>query len=233
MNGEQQQVWRVFLAGDSTVQSYREEADRPLAGWGQKIGDYFNENVQFFNHAMGGRSSKSFISEGRLEVILQQLQAGDYLFIQFAHNDEKSEDERRYTEPYTSYQECLRVYVNEARNRGAIPVLISPVERMKFNEAGRIDRSHGEYPAAMEQLAQEMDVLYIDLHRKSIRLFQQMGEEALKRTFLWLKPGEYAAYPDGIEDRTHFCLEGAYQIAGLVVEGIQELDLPFRHGLVK
>lgn len=214
----------VYLAGDSTMQSYT--ADRaPLAGWGQMLGAYFTEKVTIRNHAMSGRSSKSFIDEGRLNPILGEIAAGDYLFIQFAHNDENTGDPSRYTEPNTTFVAHLKQYIDGARAKGAHPVLITPMERRSFSGV-KVKPSHGSYPAAMIRLGEEEKIPVIPLYEKSIALLERLGEEQSKSLFLWLEPGEHVNYPEGIRDNTHFNERGAAEMAKLVVQGIRELKLP-------
>lgn len=223
----------VYLAGDSTVSSY-ESTLAPRMGWGQVFGLYFDEKIVVKNEASSGRSSKSFIDEGRLEAILDQIEQGDYLFIQFGHNDEKMEDPARYTEPFSTYKSYLKQYIDGARAKKAIPVLVTPVERRRFTEEGIARDSHGEYPAAMKELAHEENVPVIDLTAKSKALFQELGPEGTKEVFLWLDAGEHANYPQGAQDNTHFQEAGAGKIAGLVLEGIKELKLvPLRNHILK
>ncbi|TCN22694.1 lysophospholipase L1-like esterase [Mesobacillus foraminis] len=223
----------VFLAGDSTVSTYNDSL-APRAGWGQMLNGRFDDGVVVINEAKPGRSSKSFIDEGRLKRILRQLDEGDYLFIQFGHNDAKIKDPARYTEPYSTYKSSLKQYIDGAKAKKAIPVLITPVERRRFNENGAAINSHGEYPAAMKELGKEENVPVIDLEGKSRALFQELGPEKTKRMILWLEPGSSPNYPDGAKDNTHFQEEGAIAIANLVIEGIEELDiLPLRNHIIK
>ncbi|NNU88057.1 rhamnogalacturonan acetylesterase [Geobacillus sp. MR] len=222
----------IYLAGDSTVAA-APRSRAPRAGWGEMLDDWFDDRVIVKNMAASGRSAKSFAEEGWLDHILRDIKKGDYLFIQFGHNDEKMNDPARYTEPFTSYQAYLKRYIDGARAKGAIPVLITPVERRRFSADGRALDSHGLYPAAMKALGKNEDVPVIDLTAKSKQRFEQLGPERTKRWFLWLKPGEHPNYPKGIKDNTHFHERGAKEIARLVVEGIVELDLPLRHHLIR
>jgi lysophospholipase L1-like esterase len=214
----------IYLAGDSTVASYPGER-APLAGWGQFIGTYFTDRVTIINAAESGRSSKSFIDEGRLQKIADEIKKGDYLFVQFGHNDEKT-DKERHTDPYTTYQSHLKQYIDGAREKGAIPVLVTPMNRRNFNQNGTLAMTHGVYPAAMIQLGKELQVPVIDLHMSSKKLFEQLGDEPTKKLFLWLAPGENANYPEGSKDNTHFNEYGASEMAKLVVQGIREAKLP-------
>lgn len=216
-------VINIYIAGDSTACNYTEDR-APRAGWGQVIDRFFKETVIVKNHAASGRSSKSFINEGLLATILEEIKPDDYLFIQFGHNDEKNDKERR-TEPYTTYKEYLTHYIKGARERGANPVLLTPISRRSFMNDGTIANTHGEYPRAMKELADEFNVPLIDMTEKTKRLFEELGEEKTKQIFLWLKPGEHKNYPDGVEDNTHLQERGAVEIAKLVIEGIKENKL--------
>ncbi|MDR6884365.1 pectinesterase family protein [Bacillus sp. 3255] len=222
--GPEDQPVKLYLAGDSTMSNYK-SSFYPRMGWGQVLDRWFGSGAVVCNAAASGRSSKSYITEGRLNVIWSKIRPGDYLFIQFGHNDQK-EDEKRYTEPYTTYLDHLRRYVEGARSRGALPVLITPVQRRSFDEQGSLADTHGEYPSAVRRLAAELEVPLIDLAEKSKRLFESLGAERTKALLLWLQPGEHPNYPDGVTDDTHFSEAGATEIARLVVEGIKELGLP-------
>ncbi|CAG7635530.1 rhamnogalacturonan acetylesterase [Paenibacillus allorhizosphaerae] len=214
----------VYLAGDSTVANYLPK-EAPRAGWGQMIGTMMDDTVTVYNGAASGRSSKSFIDEGKLVPLLEKLGKGDYLLIQFGHNDEKKEDPARYTEPGTTYKSYLKQYIEGARLKGAAPILVTPVERLGFASGGKAKDTHGQYPAAMKALGKERDVPVIDLTARSKALYERLGEEKTKALFLWLKPGESPNYPDGSKDNTHFQEYGATQIAGLVAAGLKELNL--------
>ncbi|MET1122733.1 rhamnogalacturonan acetylesterase [Priestia megaterium] len=212
---------RLFLTGDSTVASYPKH-EAPMAGWGQVFDSFFTDQVTVHNEARCGRSSNSFIEEGRLRNLLERIQPNDYLFIQFGHNDQKSYG----TQPFTTYQFYLTQYVTGAREKGAIPILVTPVHRRNFDSEGKLVNMLDNYPAAMVQLSTKLDVQLIDLWTKTGILYQSLGEEKSKQLFVWLDPDEHSNYPKGIHDNTHFCENGAKEIAGLVIEGIQELKLP-------
>lgn len=218
---EAKQATTIFLAGDSTV---TDQDTFPYAGWGQMLPMYFNADVAIVNEAKSGRSSKSFLNEGRLQPILDQIKPNDYLFIQFGHNDEKP-DEERATDPFTTFKEHLAIYITEARQRGAIPILITPVQRRKFDASGKIIDTHGDYSVAIKQLAEEQEVPLIDLMAKSTALYEQLGDEPSKSLFMWAYPGEFIAFPEGAKDDTHFQESGGITIAGLVAQSINELNL--------
>jgi lysophospholipase L1-like esterase len=219
----------VFLAGDSTVSGNHAA---PMEGWGEVLQSFMNGDVTVHNEAFSGRSSKSFIDEGRLDQIEANIGSGDYLLIQFGHNDQKPDEERR-TEPFSTYKSYLKRYIDVARSKEAVPVLISSVQRRKFDEHGNHLDTHGDYPMAMKQLAEECDVPFIDLDVRSKALLESLGPEQSKSLFVWLEPGESLNYPDGIQDDTHFSEYGAKQMAQLVIEAIEQLRLPLSAYIVK
>ncbi|MET9382364.1 rhamnogalacturonan acetylesterase [Streptomyces sp. NPDC002928] len=196
----------LHIAGDSTAaQKYADAA--PETGWGMALPFFLRKELPVANHAVNGRSSKSFIDEGRFDVILGLIQPGDLLLVQFAHNDEKSEDPTRYTEPWTTYQDCLRQYIDGARAHGARPVLATPVERRRFDADGNAVPTHGDYPAAMRALAEEERVALLDIQALSLALWQELGVEATKTYFNWTATEQ---------DNTHFNPPGAIAVARLV-----------------
>lgn len=211
----------LYIAGDSTAaQKYANAA--PETGWGMALPFFLTPGPTVSNHAVNGRSSKSFLDEGRLEPILAAIRPGDLLLIQFGHNDQKSADPTRYTEPWTTYQDHLLRYVEGARARGARPVLLTSVERRRFDAAGNARTSHGEYPAAMRALAAEQGVALVDVQAMSLAEWQRLGPEPSKEYFNWLEPGESPNYPDGREDNTHFRPKGAVEVARMVARGLLE-----------
>lgn len=216
----------VYLAGDSTVADYPHEK-HPMLGWGARLFSFMDPSVRVFNAATNGRSSKSFINEGRLANILATIGAGDVLLIQFGHNDSKPDEERR-TEPWTTYQEHLMQYIEGARAKGAFPILISAVSRRKFDENGQPVDTHGEYPEAMKQLAEREGVPFVDLRAKSFACLKEMGPEKSVEWWTWLKPGENPNYPDGVEDNTHLNMTGAQAVARLVAEELAVLPSPLQ-----
>ena len=215
---------RVFLAGDSTM------ADKPLdlpeRGWGMALGPLLREGVAVRNHAMNGRSTKSFLDEGRWGKLAAELRQGDFVVIQFAHNDEKREDPKRYTDPATTFRDNLRRFVREARARGATPLLATPVCRRKFDGAGRLRDTHGDYPEAVRAVAREEQVPLIDLERATAAWLQREGDVPSRRFFMWLEPGAHPRIPEGRRDDTHFVAAGAEAVAALAVAAIREQNLP-------
>ena len=223
----------VYLAGDSTMAEKRAEK-RPETGWGERLQQYFDQKkVRIENRAQNGRSTKSFISEGRWQSIVDALKTGDYVFIEFGHNDSKAEDPARYAAAPTDYRNNLIKFVNDVRAKKAFPVLLTPVMRRKFDAAGNFTDTHGEYPAAVRSVAKELKVPLVDMHRMSEMLIKSYGAENSRRLFLQLKPGENANYPKGVEDNTHFSPAGADEMARLAVAGIREQKISLRKHLKK
>jgi len=217
----------LFIAGDSTAANYP-KSQAPMAGWGQMIDRFFTTNVVVINKALCGRSSKSFINESVLDEIINSIEPNDYLLVQFGHNDEKP-GKALYTEPFSTYQECLRKYVDGARKKGATPILITPVSRRIFDDNGNLKQTHGDYPEAVRILGRYLHVPVIDLCSSSTALLESLGPEESKRLFVWLKPGEHVNYPDGSSDNTHFNEVGAKEIAGLIVKELLNFSIPLRN----
>ncbi len=219
----------IYLIGDSTCAD-KPLNDNPERGWGQLFPNFLNDDVIVENHAKNGRSTKSFVNEGLWKVVYDKLQPGDYVFIQFGHNDSKITDTTRYAEPHTTYKQFLVRYVTETRSKGAIPILLTPVNRGKFDEQGKFVDQHGDYPVVVREVAKELNVPLIDVHAKSLKLFSELGPEKTAKLFLFGVPADtYKALPKGNGDNTHFTRDGAIEVSKLVVEGIKELNL----GLVK
>lgn len=209
----------LHIAGDSTAaQKYADAA--PETGWGMALPFFLGRALAVANHAVNGRSSKSFIDEGRLTALLEGVRGGDLVLIQFGHNDEKTEDPARGTDPYTTYQEYLRQYVKGARAHRAHPVLITPVERRRFAADGTAKPTHGEYPAAMRALAAEEQVPLLDLQALSLARWQELGPAGTEAYFNRLEPGQSPNYPDGKQDNTHFRPRGAIEVARMTARAL-------------
>ncbi|WP_026342508.1 rhamnogalacturonan acetylesterase [Paenibacillus fonticola] len=212
----------LFIAGDSTA-ALKGAAEKPMTGWGEYIQDYFQSSVRVDNRAINGRSTKSFLAEGRLAAIEQDFRAGDYLFIQFGHNDEKTEDPSRYTDPNGAYRLNLKRFIDSARERGGTPVLLTSVSRRRYLEDGELDPfAVGEYPSAMREVASETGTPLLDIFTASQQLYKAFGVEGSKRLLMHLPEQAHPNYPAGIADDTHFSDAGAQQIARLVAEAIQQ-----------
>jgi lysophospholipase L1-like esterase len=211
----------VYIAGDSTASTYVSSL-APRAGWGQALPVFLTSKAVAVNVAKSGASSKSFIDLGRLDHILGLLKKGDYVLISFGHNDEKIDDPARYTEPSTTYKSYLSQYVDKSRAKGAIPVLLTPVERRHFGSAGVISPSHGAYPAAMRELAAAKRVPLVDLTASSTALWNRAGVEGTKKYFMIFPAGQYPNYPSGSADNTHFQAFGAIEVARLVATALRD-----------
>ena len=215
----------LFLVGDSTC------ADKPLAGnpergWGQLLPQFFNRDISIQNHAVNGRSTKSFISEHRWDTVLSRMQEGDYVMIQFGHNDQKSEDPTRSAPAHGLYKENLVRLVKETQSKGAHPILITPVMRRKFDAAGKFVDQHGDYPAVVKEVAAMLKVPCIDLHKSSEALLVKEGVENSKRLFLHIPANHFKNAPGAKEDNTHFSEYGAALMASLVCKEVMEQQLP-------
>lgn len=237
-----EKITKIYLIGDSTMMDYdKYRADYltsiyPLAGWGQYFQILFDQktiksldfliktdSVLVDNHAIGGRSSRSFFEEGRWAEVCNELVAGDLVMIQFGHNDATLERPLRYVTP-DAYKEYIRLFVSQTREKGAIPIVVTPVSRNEPWKDGKLGRQHGEYYTAAVEVSQELEVLMIDLTKRSMDFFAEKGETYVTANyFMNMTPGQYPNYPEGKEDNTHFVTEGAKAVAQLVLEGMQEL----------
>ncbi|MCW3092624.1 MAG: rhamnogalacturonan acetylesterase [Ferruginibacter sp.] len=224
---------KVYLIGDSTMCNY-EISRAPLTGWGMPFTYFFDSTVVIDNRAKGGRSTRTFISENRWQPIADSLQEGDYVLIQFGHNDEAKEEKYkdRYT-PVPDYRTNLVKFINETRNKKAIPVLITPVTRMRFDKDGKIEETHKEYSAAVLEIGNQYHTPVIDLDGRSRELLQQFGPLYSKMLFMQLDSLEHPNYPTGQKDNTHFNELGARRIAELVLSEIRALKLELADRIIK
>jgi lysophospholipase L1-like esterase len=210
---------RIFMAGDSTM-AIKEIKAYPETGWGMPFTFFWDSSVTVINKAKNGRSTKTFISEGLWKSITDEAGKGDYVFIQFGHNDESVEKKERYATPDTFKMNLTR-FIMEARQKGAIPVLLTPVGRRKFDSDGNVMQTHQVYSQLTREVATAQKVVLIDLDTRSQLLYQHFGMENSRLLFLQLKPGEHPNYPDGKEDNTHFTELGARLIAQEVLSDIR------------
>ena len=214
----------IYLAGDSTMAAKAADK-RPETGWGEALAKFFDDRkVVIENHAQNGRSTKSFIEEKLWQQIIDKLKPGDYVFIQFGHNDESPEKIGRYSTPQEFHRNLER-FINDVRERRALPVLFTPVMRRRFDQNGNFQDTHGVYPDVVRAVAAENKVPLIDMHRKSEVVIKQYGAEGSKKLFLQLAAGENPNYPQGVADNTHFSPLGAQLMASLAVAGIREQKL--------
>ncbi len=231
----------IFMIGDSTMANKKLDGGNPERGWGMVLPGFFSEDIKIDNHAANGRSSKSFISEGRWAKVISKVKKGDYVFIQFGHNDEKA-DSTRHTEPGTTFDDNLRRYVNETRTKGGIPVLFNSIVRRNFvqpqdasiakdvrrtpgetkqpKEGTVLFDTHGAYLDSPRNVAKELGVVFIDMNKITHDLVEGLGPVESKKLFMFVEPNQVPAFPKGREDNTHLNVYGARTIAGLAVDAI-------------
>ena len=213
----------IYLIGDSTCQNNTKKT-YPQHGWGQVFSAFIDEKYKVINLAENGRSSKSFFDEGLFNKCEDNIAPGDYLFIQFGHNDEK-DDIKRHTDPYTTYQEYLLYYINVARKNNATPILLSSIYRRHFDEFGNIkENCHLDYPKAMEALAKQENVIYIDMCELTKQMLIKLGDEASKELFMNFDKGIYENYIDGKEDNTHLRYKGALEVCNILIKQIDKVE---------
>ena len=214
-------VATIFTIGDSTMANKDTDGDKQERGWGMMLQEFFDpQYVMIDNHAVNGRSSLSFINEGRWDRVLKLLHPGDYVVIQFGHNDEKPQPDR-HTEPGSSFDANLERFVNETRQHGGIPVLMNAVVRRNFAETydSLID-THGLYRVVPRQVAERLHVPFVDANRITHDLEQSLGRGGSKRLHMWFQPGEHPSEPNGKQDNTHYNIYGARTVASLLADAI-------------
>jgi lysophospholipase L1-like esterase len=234
-------IVKVYLIGDSTVADYTLEPDYqekrfPITGWGQVFQMFMSsdslskvrniikaDSVAVVDKARGGRSTRTFFEEGRWSEVFKALEPGDMVLIQFGHNDAAKDKPERYVN-IEGYKEYLRLFVNQAREKGALPVLLTPVNRNYPWMDGKLSNVHGDYPEAVRQVAKELNVKLIDLTQRSIDFFTAKGREYVTgHYFMNFAPGLYPGYPNGGKDNTHFQPEGAIEVARMVYQAMTGL----------
>jgi len=220
----------IWMIGDSTMANKSAKA-APETGWGMVMNEFVTDNVTVHNHALNGRSSKSFIDEGHWKAVFDSIQPGDYVIIQFGHNDEKPA-EKLHTDAATTYKELLKKYIDEARAKGANPIICSSIVRRHFDGNGNLKDTHGAYINASREIALETKTPYIDMEAKTRKVVAELGPEKSKSLYLFTKPGEYSNRPTGVQDSTHLNTTGARTFAGLFVEEVKIQKLPLK-GLLK
>jgi len=211
----------LFLCGNSTVVDQDYE---PWASWGQMIPRWFDDQVAVANYGESGETASTFIAANRLKKILSQVKRGDYIFVEFGHNDQK----QRFAGAgaWYNFSTCLKTFVDEARSRGAIPVFVTPTQRRSFSTDGRIRETHGDYPDAMRAVAQREQVPVIELHDMTRTFYETLGEEPSKQAFVHYPANTFPGQNQALADNTHFNPYGAYEIAKMVVEGMKANSLP-------
>lgn len=218
----------IYTIGDSTMANKPNPDENPERGWAQMLPQFFNNEVIIDNRAVNGRSTKSFIDEKRWDSVHKMLKKGDYVFIQFGHNDQKENDAKRYTNPHTAYRYNLTRFVKETLAKGANPILFSSISRRNFNENGVLIDTHGAYPLEVRLVAKEFNIPFIDLQYLSEQLEASYGPEKSKMLHLHFKIGENPYYPDGKTDDTHLSELGATEMAKLVMQQLELLNIPLK-----
>lgn len=215
----------LFLVGDSTMAD-QPEHKYPEHGWGQMLPEFLKPGISLQNHAMNGRSTKSFRDEGRWQAVMDQLNAGDLVVIGFGHNDQKREDPTRYAEPWTDYRANLMRYIEEAREKGAEVILVTSIRRRHFDDQGSLQETLGDYPAVARQVAKDMSVPLVDLNQLTADWLIDAGPKASQQLYMHAAPGQYANLPpEGKQDNTHLQVEGARQVAGLFMADVKRQQL--------
>ncbi len=228
----------IHTIGDSTMANKDFSNDKQERGWGMMLKNFFSEDVEVRNYAVNGRSSKSFIDEGRWQKVLDNIKPGDYVFIQFGHNDEKK-DEKRHTDPGTTFDENLKRFVVEAREKGGIPVLFNSVVRRNFSnnpdaiasddfrdtktelsDGDTLVDTHGAYLVSPRKVASELNVPFIDANKITHDLEQGLGPVGSKKLHMIFEPGETPSLPKGRQDNTHYNIYGARVVAGLLADAV-------------
>ena len=215
----------IFLAGNSTVV---DQDNEPWCGWGQILPRFLNSKVAVANYAESGEASNTFVSSKRFAKLISKLKKGDYVFIEFGHNDEKQKGSA-----FTTFKTNMKYLVDKTREKGGIPVLITPMHRRKFDENGKIINTHGDYPNAVRELAKEEKVYLIDLNSYSQTLYEAWGDENSKKAFVHYPAGTYPGQKEALADNTHFNTYGGYEICKCILKGILENNLPLKKYIVK
>ncbi len=242
---QQDKVTTIFIIGDSTAAKKDLSKGSPERGWGMALQCYFTDPIRVDNHAVNGRSSLSFINEGRWDKVLSLIRPGDYVIIQFGHNDEKPKADR-HTDPGSTFDYNLAKYVRETREKGGIPILMNCVVRRNYTikvdqkkddeslrnttfkdapkviEGDTLVDTHGLYRVAPRDVAQRMNVHFIDANKITHDLETSLGKEGSKKLHMWYKPGEHPALPQGRQDNTHYNIWGAHQVAKLLADALCE-----------
>lgn len=223
-----EKVTSVFLAGDSTVTDQDVE---PWGSWGQMIPQFFNTNVVITNYACSGLALSSFKSSNRLEKVKSQIKAGDYLFIEFGHNDEKIKGPENTA--WKSYSDLLVEFIQVAKDKGAFPVLVTPTQRRSFNTDGSLHETHGDFPDAMRAVAKKMNVPLIDITQKTTSMYEAWGDDESRKAFVQYPANTFPGQTKALEDNTHFNAFGANEVALAMLQGIRELDLGLKKDILK
>ncbi|MDD3321392.1 MAG: rhamnogalacturonan acetylesterase [Paludibacter sp.] len=213
----------VWMIGDSTMANKNPDK-APETGWGMVMNEFVNINATVHNHALNGRSSKSFVDEGRWKAVYDSIQPGDYVIIQFGHNDEKPA-EKLHTDAFTTYKQQLKMFVDQTREKGANPIICSSIVRRHFDEKGNLKQTHGDYIKASQEIAKETNTPYVDMEALTRKVVSKAGHEKSKKLYLFTNPGEYQNRKKGVQDSTHLNVKGAHAVARLFVKDVKKQKL--------
>lgn len=215
----------LHLVGDSTM-SDKTNLAYPERGWGQLLPQYMNQELEIVNHAANGRSTRRFIDEGRWALVLSELKEGDYVLIQFGHNDQKADDPTRYASADNDYPAFLHQYIKDVRDKHAIPMIASSICRRHFDEQGKLQRKLLDYAAAARQVASEENVDFFDLNEQTCGFLNAIGEPESRQYFIQVPPDLYTRYPEGKTDNTHLNVVGAAKVAQFFIRDLRERNHP-------
>ena len=227
---QQNNSMQLFMAGDSTM-AIKDPKDYPETGWGVPFATFFADNVTVVNGAKNGRSTRTFIEEGLWQQIMEQLQPGDYVFIQFGHNDEVEKKTDRYTTP-EQYTANLTRFINDVRSKDAHPILLTPIIRRYFNDQGQLQATH-PYSTLVHNVTKQTKVDFIDLEKLTHDHFQALGDEDSVLRFMHIQPDLHPNYPYGVKDNTHLNRLGAREVAQLVLTDLKQHQHPLLQWLRK
>ena len=216
----------IYMMGDSTMK-FNNYYSYPQCGWGQGLELFVKEDIRIYNYAENGRSTKSFIDEGRFDKILSRIKPGDYVICSFGHNDEKEYDKLRYTRPFYEYQDKLQYFAKEVEKKKANIVFATSITRHQF-ENGKCINSHGDYPKAMLEFCNKNNYTCIDLNKLTMDLYTSLGEEKTKGYHMIFDSNKFSNYPDGKDDHSHLVLDGAVTVAYLFVKEISKTNDPIK-----
>jgi len=223
------EVTRIFMAGDSTM-SIKNVKDYPETGWGMPFSYFFDENVVVENRAKNGRSTRTFISEKRWQRINSELTKGDFVIIQFGHNDQSKHKMDRYTAP-EEFKANLTSFINNVRAKQAHAILMTPITRRYFNADGSIKDTHPIYADLVRQVAKQTNVTFIDMETITQHYFEQLGNKGSALRFMHILPDLHPNYPNGVKDNTHLNHLGAREVAQLVLTELKKMNNPLSHRL--
>lgn len=216
---------QLFLIGDGTLAQTRPD-QAPETGWGMVLGDFAKPELRVRNFAARGHSSKSFRQAGYWHLALEQLRPGDHVLIQFGHNDQRADDASRFTAPVPEFADNLRGFVQDVKDHGAHPLLVTPACRRHFDDAGRLRDTHGDYPAVMRELASNLQVPLVDMQAVTWNSLQELGPVHSTSLYMHLEPGQHPNYPRGKADDTHFSRHGALWATHLFLQQLRGLEHP-------